>query len=247
MANQTESARSTHGQHRPVTVGGEYFPNHASAARKFGIEVATFNSRIRAGWTPEAAARTPSGSRRYSNHPRAVPVTVKGMPYSSISSACKAWGIDISVVRGRIELGWDIGDAFSTPVGGTNPRPRARRPNRNPIMLGGKQYPSVAAACRGLGTEEHYTRILARIKRGMDPEPIPTPGVQCISCLRSNGELRELRTQCTSRVAPELLRHGHDFTVIKRYHQATPAFLGYRHMDLATYRIERNNPERAGF
>src|SRR3546814_16550662 len=74
---------------------------------------------------------------------------------------------------------------------------------------------------------------------------VPAPDVQCIGCLRPHGELCQLRTQCARGTASEFLRHSHDFTVIKGYHQTTPAFLGYGYLDLAAPWHEGNNPQRA--
>src|SRR3546814_16590595 len=74
---------------------------------------------------------------------------------------------------------------------------------------------------------------------------VPAPDVQCIGCLRPHGELCQLRTQCARGAASEFLRPSHDFTVIKGYHQTTPAFLGYGYMDLAAHWDAGNKPPRA--
>src|SRR3546814_3315575 len=72
---------------------------------------------------------------------------------------------------------------------------------------------------------------------------VPEPDVQCIGCLRPHGELCQLRTQCALGTATEFLRHSNAFTVIKGYHQTTPAFLGFRYMALAAHWDEGNNTQ----
>src|SRR3546814_17285440 len=63
---------------------------------------------------------------------------------------------------------------------------------------------------------------------------VPAPDVQCIGYLRPHGELCQMRTQSHRVTASEFIRHSHDFTVIKGYHQTTPGFHGYDNMELAT-------------
>lgn len=132
------------GTSKPITVDGLNFMSRAQAAEYFGIDVGVFNLRLnRLGWTPEQAAELDvvewSG--------KSQSITLNGVQYPSVSSACKALGQNYKRVISRInDRGWSVEQAFDL-----SPPPKTAVYSGRELTIKGKTYPSIKSASEALG------------------------------------------------------------------------------------------------
>lgn len=89
----------------------------------------------------------------------AKPVTVCGVEYPSIKAAAKAHGIGVNTAKGRIKRGWDVDDAFTTPV---------HCAVGKPITVCGVEYESISSAARAHGISPGTA--LYRFERGLSAD-----------------------------------------------------------------------------
>lgn len=102
-----------------------------------------------------------SGASARSFH-NARPVTVDGIRYPSICAAARAFKIDHSVVISRLHQGWDLLRALTI-------KPRSLGQGIT-VRVGGREYPSLLAACRSLGIS--YSTVMRRREDGAGMEMV---------------------------------------------------------------------------
>lgn len=99
---------------REVIVNGKCYQNLAEACKSEGAYYERVSARIRSGWTVSDAINK---KEKFSGG--ATPVSkmknfiVSGVTYQTISEAARAYGVDASMVKRRIGLGWDVEKALS--------------------------------------------------------------------------------------------------------------------------------------
>lgn len=136
---------------RAVMVRGQSYRSVSAAAAALGVPYDRVMSRLRGGWEVERAFSDAASQMP----PNARALRVEGKRYRSIAAAAESFGLDPMVVRARIQQGWSLKRALSTPV-------REISPSR-PVTIKGKRYPSIFAAVRVAG--EEFASISAAARR----------------------------------------------------------------------------------
>ena len=127
--------RNRDGTAKRLTIGGKRYESVAAAARAFGVDPAIARERIRTGWSPKKALRTPV-TETLNGHT----LTVRGQRYRSLAAAARAHGLAKDIAMERIRRGWKRSDAVTAPL-----KSRGR-----PITFQGRRFASIEAACAGL-------------------------------------------------------------------------------------------------
>lgn len=97
------------GTSRPITIDQKHFPSHNAAANFYGVDPIVFSMRLgRLGWSPEEAAEI----KRRPGYKRGE-ITVNGITYKSLKSACEALGKKYKTVHKRVaHMGWTVEEAL---------------------------------------------------------------------------------------------------------------------------------------
>lgn len=102
--------------------------------------------------------------RHCPDHPRCVPVRVRGTVYPSISAAAAALRITPGSISGQLDR---KGHADAAGLGSHAPRRKVPRPNARPCVIHGRRFASIAEAARALGVG--YAHLHRQLKAGMTP------------------------------------------------------------------------------
>lgn len=105
---------------------------------------------------------------------RMVGVIVDGTRYRSINQACRAHGVDIHLVHGRLRNGWDIERSITTP----------KMRESSVIDLEGHLYMSLKDVAREFGI--NYETLYSRIQKGMSLLDAITTPVEEPRCRNGN-------------------------------------------------------------
>jgi hypothetical protein len=154
---------------RSVTVSGQTYRSVSAAVEALGMRYSTVWYRLQKGWGIERAF-TEAVNTRASSNARAL--TVGGKRYRSMAAAAAAFGLDRRVVHDRIQEGWPIKRALSTPVRSVGAG--------HPVTVKGTRYPSIlaAASAHGQPLEMVYSRLRRgwTIERSMSEPPLAPGG-----------------------------------------------------------------------
>ena len=98
------------GTAKKITINGKAFFSRAQAAEYYDIDILKFNLRVsRLNWTPEQAAGL--DSRTWTG--KAIPISLNGVEYKSLSSIAKAYNVDYKMFYHRIKKkGWTADQAL---------------------------------------------------------------------------------------------------------------------------------------
>lgn len=123
----------------PLSFRGKKFKNLTALAAHYGIPVKRIQSRLRLGWSLDAAIdRTEKQISRRSN-PYGLPDDV------SIPRLARKHGVDPKLVYGRLEDGWSLTEALDSSIR-TFRHARAKE-----IQVAGQNFRSTEAAARHFG------------------------------------------------------------------------------------------------
>lgn len=90
---------------------GTTYKSLSALARAYGIKGPAFRQRLTCGWDIEEALLIPIGGKN------SIPAKDHlGNKYPSISDMFKAWGINPSTGANRLDAGWSIKKALTTPA-----------------------------------------------------------------------------------------------------------------------------------
>lgn len=160
---------------RIITYDGITYPSVAAAGRVFGLTPKMIINRLNAGYSVKETLTTPKNfltSHLAKDH--------LGKIYSSLSAMCRAYGLKANTVRYRLDAGLSIKDALTLPAN-SNRRSINNKHCFRQILVNGKKYNSVAAACKGCGSCLTSTAVITRLNRGWTPEKaLFTPAVNKI-------------------------------------------------------------------
>ncbi len=135
-----------------VVVNGQTFISKAEAARHFGVARGTWKSRVAKGMSFEESMLLPPDTTKIPNQ-----LEVSGKVFKSITECAAYYGINQTTLGLRIRKGMPLEEA----VKGRNNQTRK-------LVVEGKEWPSMAAACR------HYEKskgtVEKRLKRGLSPD-----------------------------------------------------------------------------
>lgn len=145
------------GTPKPIKVDGQLFVSRLSAAEYFGIDPAVANLRLsRLKWTPEQAFELDK-SRILKRS-----IVVEGVKYSSIQSACLAYGLKYKTVHRRLNYsGYTVEQAFELA---SPPEKNKLVHNAQSITMDGKIYKSMSELARFIGV--HSLTVKNRIAAG---------------------------------------------------------------------------------
>ena len=141
---------------RGVRVDGVWYSSMRKAAQASGIPYTTFLHRLDAGMSVDEAMQRELKSQKK--------IIIKNIEYSSMAKAAKAYNVPHNTFVARIKNGWTPEQAA-----GLQKRLVPFRPKRtSPIVLKGKEYPSVTQAAKEFGFT--YSCVSKRMAKGLTPE-----------------------------------------------------------------------------
>lgn len=161
---------------------------------RWGIPTDTFISRVRHGWTVEAALTTPvNGSTIHSREDHL------GTTFKSKKEMCKHWGISVRSFDERISKGWPLQEALETPI-----KPGYQKDIGDHL---GNKFESVLKMCKYWGVS--FAAYNSRIAKGYTLEQALTiPSGWTNKCKDPNGkEFKSFKAMCN--------HYGHDAGVVK--------------------------------
>lgn len=158
-----------------ITYDGITYPSAAAAGRAFGLKPKMIIERLNAGYSIEDTLTTPKNF--LSPH---LAKDHLGKIYSSLSAMCRAYGLKANTVRCRLDTGMSIKDALTLPVN-SNRRSINNEHCFRRITVNGKNYNSVAAACKNCGSCFAPSTVITRLNKGWTPEKaLFTPAINKI-------------------------------------------------------------------
>jgi hypothetical protein len=139
--NKTAGGSGWVGTGKAITWKGKKYKSMARLARATGVPEFLLRDRLKKGWSLKRAITTPKVTVNAASRP----VTFGGVRYESMNHACRAYGIASNVVRVRIDNGWSLKRALTTPVAACGGRT---------IKIEGVEYASEAAVARAYGVDQ---------------------------------------------------------------------------------------------
>ena len=100
----------THSVKFVVDHKGIKYVNNKEKAAAYGLEYKTYMFRIRNGWGEKEALETPArvfNKEDIKDH--------LGNTYESQEERAKVYGLGVSCIKGRLEIGWSLEEALTTP------------------------------------------------------------------------------------------------------------------------------------
>ena len=139
-----------------IEIDGVWYASMKKAAQASGVPYTTFLHRLDAGMSIEEAAKKTLKSQKK--------IIIENIEYSSMAKAAKAYNVPHNTFIARIRNGWTPEQAA-----GLQRRLVPFKPKRtSPIVLKGKEYPSVTQAAKEFGFT--YSRVSKRLAKGLTPE-----------------------------------------------------------------------------
>lgn len=133
---------------KSITWKGKKYRSVAAIARAEGVPMALVQPRLNRGWTLKRAITTPKATVNAASRP----VTVEGVRYESRSHACRAYGVSRNVALFRLQKGWSLKRALTTPVANNGGKA---------YVVEGVEYGSMTAlgAAYGVGQKVLWHRL----------------------------------------------------------------------------------------
>lgn len=154
--------------HVRTSIAGEEFDTASEAARHLGIEPGTLVAQLKSSNFPDRIGEGVTKHNRNAALAKlAVPVTIRGVSYDTLSEASQAYGIDINTLKKRCRSPSE--PEYSSP----DPdlavvQPKDGRPAKIQVIVDGVVYKSVNAAFQATGIAR------AEIKKRIDDEAWPS-------------------------------------------------------------------------
>lgn len=134
---------------------GNQFPTTTAMCEHWGVPRATYNSRLRKGWSVEEALTDTGPCKRF------IPCTDHtGRKFTNLNAMCRAWYITKNTYHYRRNLGWTVEEALT----GTG-RYRGGTPCTDHE---GNTFPSQRAMCEAWGISPKT--FSGRVSQGMNLE-----------------------------------------------------------------------------
>jgi len=142
----------------PIFFNGKWWLSIAHLAREYDLDVNNVTQRYKIyQWSIEQALELESPPEKKGT--RNKPVTFRGTSYSSFRHLCKAFKENEDKIRGRLEKGWTLDEAF-----GFKAREKRKAHNRRPQIIGDNYFASIAEACTFFNLR--HDKYFDRKKRG---------------------------------------------------------------------------------
>lgn len=117
----------------------------------YGVSPAAYRNRIRHGMTLEQALTT----NRYAVSPVVGP---DGKTYDGITKLCAAYGVNRQSIHKHMQNGYTFEEAMAGIAENSKKNRPPTKPTANPVTYEGRQYPSIAAACRAASADDYDVR-----------------------------------------------------------------------------------------
>lgn len=135
------------------TINGVEYSSIKEACTCIGINYNTVIKRLSRGWSFDEAFGIVHRNKRGGV---GKPLVIKGIRFNSRLEAAEHYGVDISSLYTRVNLGWSVEEAL-----GIKDR---KRKGLKSITVGENTYESIASACRDLGVDRGL--VNCRLKNG---------------------------------------------------------------------------------
>ena len=139
---------------------GEFFKHRSQIAKKYSIKRQTLDFRIKSGWTMEQATEL-DPPPEIIHAGTEIKFHYKGVDHQfpSLSSAARAFGVNIGTAKSRLKLGWTIKEALELE--------HRDRPGHE-ITIAGTTFSNREAAARHFGI--HRNTFEHRLSIGWSPK-----------------------------------------------------------------------------
>lgn len=162
---------------------GNSYNSKKEMCEHWGIPTDTFISRIKHGWTVEAALTTPVNKSTVYNKEDHL-----GHIFASKKEMCEHWGISVSSFDERIKKGWTLQKALETPI----------QSGYHSVVEDhlGNKFKSIAKMCEYWGIS--FAAYNHRISKGYTLErALTTPSGWTNKCKDPKGrEFKSFKTMC---------------------------------------------------
>ena len=141
---------------------GQSFESVQHAADHYRAPLYRTKARLQRGWTIEEALGLEPRNRK---NARYIEIKVEGKTFKNIKAACDFYGLNESVVRGRLNSRrnkWTVEEAFEIV------EKFLPHPNLKPIVIDGKEFEGHKHAARFYGI--NYGTLYSRMESGYTPE-----------------------------------------------------------------------------
>lgn len=91
---------------------GNRFNSIKGMCKHYNISVNTYNTRVKLGWSVEKILTTPVKAIKL----KEIVKDHLGNTFASVSAMCRHYNINVYTYKDRIESGWDLGRALTTPT-----------------------------------------------------------------------------------------------------------------------------------
>lgn len=146
--------------HKIITQDGEVFSSVYEISKKYNLAQVTIERLIKNNKSIKNYTKN--------NKPNSHEITINNVTYKSFIDCCKAYNINHDTAYSRLKRGWSLEDTFREPVKkqtsinkNINKKPTKKR---EPILINGKSYPNIKAACKVLNIK--YNTYKTRRKKG---------------------------------------------------------------------------------
>lgn len=141
--------------HKIITQDGEVFSSVYEISKKYDLAQVTVERLLK-------------NNKSIKNYKKNNKLTINGVTYKSFTECCKAHKINVDTAYSRIKRGYTLEETFKEPVKkqtsinkNINKQPIKKR---EPILINGKSYPNIKAACKDLNIK--YNTYKTRRKKG---------------------------------------------------------------------------------
>lgn len=141
--------------HKIITQDGEVFSSVYEISKKYDLAQVTVERLLK-------------NNKSIKNYKKNNKLTINGVTYKSFTDCCKAHNINVDTAYSRLKRGYTLEETFKEPVKkqtsiNKNINKKTTK-KRKPILINGKSYPNIKAACKDLNIK--YNTYKTRRKKG---------------------------------------------------------------------------------
>lgn len=141
--------------HKIITQDGEVFSSVYEISKKYDL-------------AQVIVERLLENNESIKNYKKNNKLTINGVTYKSFTECCKAHNINVDTAYSRLKRGYTLEETFREPVKkqtsiNENINKKTTK-KREPILINGKSYPNIKAACKDLNIK--YNTYKTRRKKG---------------------------------------------------------------------------------
>ncbi|WP_194427710.1 tyrosine-type recombinase/integrase [Chromobacterium sp. Rain0013] len=156
-------------------LNGTIYQSAVAVAQAFGVTTSIIHYRIKRGWTPEQiVGLTPPPEKNSQNREKiGTPIVITGQKFNTVKEASQHYGLNYSIVKNRLFLGWTLYEALEVD---------SREANGKKLTVEGVEYKSITTAATAYGLDHGI--VANRLRHGYTPEQ--AVGIEPINVPRSD-------------------------------------------------------------